>query len=192
MAIARRADPPPGSGRVLRIVERLEALDPAAARAARPELDDLAQVSSAIGAVRPNDFARNRIPRAQAELEAASREIAEATDRILTLAERLSASGDGAVASSVAADAIELFEACGFRDLVGQRLSQVHEILAELRTRLEDVAGSLRVTDAARPETDADERRRRLLLNGPGLDGPAVTQDAVDKLMEDAWRPSET
>ena len=187
MADAKLKKGQPGSRRVMGIVRRLEPLAKANATAASHELRDLAEVSLAIGAVRPNDFARHRIPRARAELESLSREVEDATDRILAFAERLQGLQADAPQGGVAHDAIELFEACGFRDLVGQRLTHVLRMLDELGAKLEDISHRLQVTDAEHVETPDEERRRRLLCNGPGLNGPAVNQARVDAMMQSAW-----
>ena len=79
---------------------------------------------------------------------------------------------------------MEIFEACTFQDITGQRISKVVDTLDHIEKRLERFATVMGVEDAALVETDADRRKRENILNGPALNGPEVAQDTIDKMFD--------
>lgn len=167
------------------VADRLRPIAAAAAPPIGMQIDGLAasldQMGAEIGELRPNALAKQLIPHALAEIETIGKEIDGGVEQILASAEQLmSPDGQGDAAEAQAA---ALFEACVFRDLVGQRLTHVRRLLENIRARLEAAAEQLHVTDADHVETEEERRRRDLLCNGPGLDGPELSQDQVDSLM---------
>jgi chemotaxis protein CheZ len=75
-----------------------------------------------------------------------------------------------------------ILEACAFQDLTGQRLSKVTNLIDDLEPRLADLANQSRLEEAVAPETSESRRRRDMMLNGPALRGPEVTQATIDDL----------
>jgi chemotaxis protein CheZ len=119
-----------------------------------------------------------------------------ATDTILAAAERI----DGIVqpllgdtdsrtqtnAQEIADAVIEIFEACNFQDIAGQRISKVVESLQFIEQRIANMVDVWRALDL-RPKKEPEkekERSDRDLLNGPALatDANVVSQDDVDAL----------
>jgi chemotaxis protein CheZ len=138
-----------------------------------------------ISNLRPNDLSEDRIPRAGAELHAVVQHTAEATNLIMAVAEDVMAadtSDPAAYQAFVSDKMMEIFEACTFQDITGQRIQKVVDTLTHIEQRLERFASVMGVEDAELEETLEDKRKRENLLNGPALNGPEVAQDDIDAL----------
>lgn len=98
-------------------------------------------------------------------------------------AEAILSTSNGA-ASDAHSHAIAILEACGFHDLIGQRLSKVADILGTLEARLNMVAGCPGVVDAEELETASERLCREQTIRGPALNGPEVSQSEIDVLFE--------
>ncbi|WP_181705933.1 protein phosphatase CheZ [Chthonobacter rhizosphaerae] len=132
------------------------------------------------------DMRHQRIPEAGLELDAIVEATEAATNTIMTAAE--------AIMSAVPADAdgyqqtvndriVEIFEACSFQDITGQRISKVVRTLGHLESRITTLVERLKImqiTDAPREETPEERRQRELILHGPQLSGEGVTQTDID------------
>jgi chemotaxis protein CheZ len=149
--------------------------------------DYIKQTRTEISNLRPNDLSADQIPGAGAELHAVVKHTAEATHSIMAAAEAVmsaDASDARAYQEFVTAKMMEVFEACTFQDITGQRIRKVVDTLTHIETRLERFASVMGVEDAVLEETDADRRKRENILHGPALNGPEVAQDAIDALFD--------
>jgi chemotaxis protein CheZ len=137
-----------------------------------------------IAALRPNDIREDRIPSAGLELDAVVKHTAEATNRIMNSAESIMCAdpADPAYADLVNEKVLEIFEACSFQDITGQRIRKVVDTLEHIEGRIMRFTEVMGVEDAAAEETEKDRRKKEQLLNGPALNGPEVKQDAIDAL----------
>jgi chemotaxis protein CheZ len=145
------------------------------------------QTRTEISNLRPNDLSADQIPGAGAELHAVVKHTAEATNAIMAAAEEvMGADVSDAIAYQefVIAKMMEVFEACTFQDITGQRIRKVVDTLDHIETRLERFASIMGVEDAEIEETQADKRKRENILNGPALNGPEVAQDTIDALFD--------
>jgi chemotaxis protein CheZ len=145
------------------------------------------QTRSEISNLRPNDLSSDQIPGAGAELHAVVKHTAAATNAIMAAAEEVmgaDTSDSLAYEAFVSGKMMEIFEACTFQDITGQRIAKVVETLDHIEKRLERFAEVMGVEDAAAVETDADRRKRENILNGPALNGPEVAQDAIDAMFD--------
>ncbi|MAM95198.1 protein phosphatase CheZ [Parvibaculum sp.] len=125
-------------------------------------------------------FRTHKLQRAVSEQKVAVKEMEAAVDRILTAVEGMSEidfSDAASAGEKVAAGCDEIMEACCFQDMVGQRMSQVNETLAEIESTLAKLAEGQEAQPA--PPLQEDEG----LLNGPALPGAAMEQGAVDRLL---------
>jgi chemotaxis protein CheZ len=111
---------------------------------------------------------------------------AEATNRIMGAAETIMCADptDPAYADLVNEKVLEIFEACSFQDITGQRIRKVVDTLEHIEERIMRFTEVMGVEDAAAEETEKDRRKKEQLLNGPALDGPEVKQDAIDALFD--------
>ncbi len=101
--------------------------------------------------------------------ETAATKIMEAAEAISVWAS--SAERDGIARAAIAEKVSDIFEACSFQDITGQRIRRAIEHLQRVETMLSDmVAGETDVQMAPPPPLQQ-------------LDGPDLAQDEIDRLM---------
>jgi chemotaxis protein CheZ len=119
--------------------------------------------------------------------EQATQSILKATEEIDQAANTLSASMKGAHERGLAQDiqdrVVQIFEACNFQDLTGQRVSQVLETLKFVEEHVERLLAIWQGIEQFKPvvlEIDVNDDRR--LLNGPKLPGERdhASQNDID------------
>jgi chemotaxis protein CheZ len=144
-----------------------------------------------IGALQPHEIRENRIPAAGQELSAIVKATEHATNTIMECAETLmaaDASDAAAYKALVDEKMLVIFEACSFQDITGQRIAKVVETLQHIEERVARFADVMQVKDmegfVTESERDRAERRQRLMLHGPQLEGQAIGQSDVDSLIE--------
>lgn len=138
----------------------------------------------------------NRIVTATSELDQIVQATERATSDILNAAERVMEIA-GALPAELAEQgqtltdqATEIFTACSFQDITGQRISKVVNTLRYIDQRVAAMveiwgADALSgVKPAAAPA--ADGRHDSHLLNGPSMPGQGRTQDEIDALLAGA------
>lgn len=79
----------------------------------------------------------------------------------------------------------DVFEACSFQDITGQRVSKVVKSITYVEERVNTLTefwGSeeLEMVDVEQTEKTEDEK----LLNGPQLEGKGLSQDDIDSLFD--------
>lgn len=157
------------------------------------EIEGLAQyihqAKSEIAALRPHDIQDRFIASATDELDAIVEATETATNGILDAAEKIEAiSGDVSpeVSERLTEITTQIYEACNFQDITGQRITKVVRALKDIEERVGAlvIAFGAQPTPAAaadhaepKPLTDAD------LLNGPQLPNKASRQDEIDALL---------
>jgi chemotaxis regulatin CheY-phosphate phosphatase CheZ len=113
------------------------------------------------------------------ELAAIRSTAEDAAARILDSAERLLAFAEKEEAKKAEETILAIMTACGFHDLVGQRITKITQTLDRvIATRLEAERG--------RKRAEAPSSGRRLALEGPGLPGEGhASQARIDALFGD-------
>jgi chemotaxis protein CheZ len=134
-----------------------------------------------------------RIPEAGRELDAIVEATEEATNTIMTAAEDIMAadpSDPDAYQAVVNDQIVRIFEACSFQDITGQRISKVVSTLSHLDDRINTLIERLKLMKIEPDqgtrrdvESEAERRRRELILHGPQHKGEGVSQDDVDALL---------
>jgi chemotaxis regulatin CheY-phosphate phosphatase CheZ len=124
-----------------------------------------------------------------ASTERATSDILNAAERIMEVAGQLPA--EHAEAGQVLTDqATEIFTACSFQDITGQRISKVVNTLRYIDQRVNAMVEIWGIenlpTAGAKPDANADTRQNAHLLNGPALPGQGRTQDEIDALLAGA------
>ncbi len=147
-----------------------------------------------IAALRPKDQANNRLDIATNELDAivstterASIDILQSAERLMEVAGRLKRLGaDADLVSDIENEVTNIFTACSFQDLTGQRTSKVVNALRYVEQRINAMISiwSIEGVKAAAPAGPTDTRPDAHLLGGPRDDG--VNQNDVDALMSGA------
>lgn len=145
-----------------------------------------------IAALTPHDLEKSRLPRAGLELDAIVEQTEEATNTIMTSAEEIMAAL-GADNFEEHRDKVQdaimnIFEACSFQDITGQRISKVVHTLDHIEKRVKDLRDLMGVTDehleAARKSEELEsEAKSDPLAQGPSLKGEGIDQSEVDALM---------
>jgi len=127
------------------------------------------------------------------ELRAVVTGTESATDTILAAAERIDAivqphqsSTDDAVsadAREIADCVVEIFEACNFQDITGQRITKVVDSLQFVEQRIASMIDVWKTLDLG-PQPAGGDADKPKLVNGPALEGDTgvVSQDDVDAL----------
>jgi chemotaxis protein CheZ len=142
-----------------------------------------------IGMLQVHDLKNSRIPSAGQELSAITKSTEQATNTIMECAEAVMAadgSDPAAYKAMVEAKMMVIFEACSFQDITGQRIAKVVETLEHIETRVARFAEVMRDKDLegflTEHERQRKERKDKLLLNGPQLEGEGVVQSQVDAM----------
>jgi chemotaxis protein CheZ len=142
-----------------------------------------------IGMLQVHDLKNSRIPSAGQELSAITQATEQATNTIMECAEAVMAADAGDAAAykaMVEAKMMVIFEACSFQDITGQRIAKVVETLEHIESRVARFAEVMRDKDLegflSENERQRQERKDKLLLNGPQLEGEGVAQSQVDAM----------
>lgn len=137
-----------------------------------------------------SDINTTRIPEAGKELDAIVQATEQATDTIMEQAECLMASeaSDLETYQAEVNDALlQIFEACSFQDITGQRISKVVDVLNFIDhrvARLAEVIGTHgEPGELTKEEAEREKRKEELMLHGPQSDEDAISQDDVDKML---------
>jgi chemotaxis protein CheZ len=151
-----------------------------------------------IADLRPDDINLEHLPAATDELtaivgstEQATHTIFEAVESIDALTDKM----DPEVAEKVSAAVTSIFEACGFQDITGQRITKVvtalQKVEAKVDALLQAFGDDIKRDGAPRsPEkrtttpSGAPARPDEHLLNGPQLPENAISQDDIDALFK--------
>lgn len=157
------------------------------ASAAEPHADSVTALKLSLASLM-TDAEGRRLTRAAAELGAAVESMEKAAQTVLAAAESIDdgmrsmacahASGAGCeLAPDIQERIAQIYEACNFQDLAGQRIGKVIALLGHLEEQLAQAAAG----DVKDAQT---EKRDGGLINGPRLDGAAghVDQHDVDRL----------
>jgi chemotaxis protein CheZ len=153
--------------------------------------DYVSHIKKEIGALRANELYRTRLPGAHDELGNVVNATASATNSIMSAAEEILGYTEDdfeTYRNQVQTKVLEIFEACSFQDITGQRISKVVEHLAQVEKRLSHFAAAVNARDGdVAPDFEEAARQTRkelLLLNGPADEGSGVSQDDIDSLFD--------
>jgi chemotaxis protein CheZ len=145
-----------------------------------------------IGLTRPSDIKDKHIPTATDELDAVVEATAEATGTIMDCCDVIQSKADavgGEEGAAIGGEIIKIYEACSFQDITGQRITKVVTTLKTIEdkvSQLVQVLGdNLPLKDHGEEDENAGKTVEEMLLNGPQMPDKAITQEDIDKLLED-------
>lgn len=129
---------------------------------------------------------------AENELKLVVKATEDATNRIMEAAETIMTADPEDPATyhtTVESNVMEIFEACSFQDITGQRINRVVETLDFVDYRIHKIAKFLGIENE-KEARDFDEtaflerlqRKDDLILHGPQDDGKGVSQNDIDNL----------
>ena len=151
---------------------------------------------SEIADLRPDDINAEHLPTATDELSAivgateqATNTIFEAVETIENLAEKLPEE----MADQVSTAITSIYEACGFQDITGQRITKVVTALQKVESKVDALlhafgddlipAGAPKEPEKkTKAPSGAPARPDEDLMNGPQLPEDAISQDDIDAL----------
>jgi len=169
------------------------------------ELEELSSFIEAtkaeIAAIRPKEIPDEHIPEATDELDAVIEATEVATNSIMEAAEMIEAVAEGVSdeQADILSQAItQIYEACSFQDITGQRIHKVVGALKEIEQKVETVVEKFGPDRETREEL---KRKRQAekdavegadgeineedLLQGPQMAEVANSQDEIDALLAD-------
>ncbi len=158
------------------------------------EVEELAQtVASAraeIAALKADDINDSHIPSATDELDAIVAHTAAATDIILECCETLDALGptlSGEASAKLQDVTTRVYEACGFQDITGQRITKVVHTLQAIEGKVGNIIAVFHrdaiAAGSALPVGDLAAEEEVSLTNGPQLPANAMDQSDIDALL---------
>lgn len=169
------------------------------------ELEELSafieSTKAEIAAIRPEEIPDEHIPEATDELDAVIEATEVATNSIMEAAEMIEsvAAEISDEQASILSNAVtQIYEACSFQDITGQRIHKVVGALKEIEQKVETVVEKF----GPDPETREELKRKRKaekeavdeagedfeeeeFLQGPQMAESANSQDEIDALLAD-------
>ena len=169
----------------------------------RDDLEELASyirdTKTEIMNLSPEEISEEHLPSASVELDAIVNATEKATNAIMEAAEQIETIGGevgGEVTEKILEATSQIYEACGFQDITGQRISKVVTAMQEIEDKIDDLIGVFGDGDeGAREERRRardklrDQKRQEAIAEGELLEGPqlpdaAVSQDDIDSLFD--------
>jgi chemotaxis protein CheZ len=161
------------------------------------EVESLARyivtAKSEIAALRPDEIMSEHLPSATDELDAIVGSTEEATNGILQAMESLeslTAEMTPDLAEKVTGAVTQVYEACNFQDITGQRITKVVKALKHIESKVDALVAAFgdeiaKYKSAHPQETPEAEPKATdaALLNGPQLPDNASKQDDIDALL---------
>ncbi|MET1027030.1 MAG: protein phosphatase CheZ [Dongiaceae bacterium] len=162
------------------------------------ELEQLAQyilsAKQEIAALLPDDITSEHLPTATDELDAIVGATEEATNGILQaveIIEGLTAEMAPEVAEKITDAVTQVYEACNFQDITGQRITKVVRALKHIENKVEALVAAFgdeiqkyRALHPQKQQPAAEsEKSDAALLNGPQMPDDAAKQAEIDALL---------
>ena len=126
-----------------------------------------------------------------ASTEQATSDILDSVERVDTLIRNIQTQTSDAYVNSMIDEILEkivnVFEACNFQDITGQRITKVVKTLKFVEERVNamiEIWGGEAIAEAAVQSTQKSEDHEASLLNGPARDGDGCKQSDVDALFD--------
>jgi chemotaxis regulatin CheY-phosphate phosphatase CheZ len=184
---------------VLDAIERIERLIAQRAEGPEPErvrvdlvemMDAITRTKAEIASIRPARDSANHFDQASSELDAIVGTTEKATSDILASAERVQEIAwtlreqgvDASVCDLLDANAAEVYSACSFQDLTGQRIRKVIEVLRFLEARIDAMIKIWRLDDLEFVPVD-DARLVSAPAPHTAAAGNGLHQRAVDEII---------
>lgn len=186
-----------GRGQVIEIINSvINKIEPSVdQREVYRHIAELAQIiddlKKQISSYAPQHVKNTHIPDATDELDEVVKATAEATNTIMGICEEIEtiASGiDEVKHQEISARVTQIFEACSFQDITGQRIKNVITTLRVIEEKVDKIMDTLgdkvglKVSDSRFVKTVSVDDDKSL-LNGPQMADKAITQDDIDKLL---------
>ncbi|GAA6210769.1 hypothetical protein NBRC116602_05090 [Hyphomicrobiales bacterium 4NK60-0047b] len=165
----------------------------------------IAKTREEIASIKPNDEQDNQIITATEELSAIVESTENATNTILEAAEEIQEAAwslretgaDNDPCDKIDEKTTDIYTACSFQDITGQRTTKVVQALCYIENRVNamidiwDLQGETGDNNKGPIQENSDTRPDSHLLNGPALKGDGLEQGCVDTMLTDSTENSE-
>ncbi len=139
----------------------------------------------------PEHVKNSHIPDATDELDAVISATANATNTIMGICEEIegiAAGVEGDAKDQLVNKVTEIYEACTFQDVTGQRIKKVVTTLHVIEEKVDRIISTLGTTVGLKANAHKIEKTVSVdddasLLNGPQMPDKAITQDDIDRLL---------
>lgn len=114
--------------------------------------------------------------------EAATGQIMDSCEKIQNFAKDI----DDPKAQSITDETLNIFEACSFQDITGQRVNKAVKALFDIETRIDkllEILGQDGRFNISHDETEDTREGDERLKNGPQAAEQAMTQEDIDRLL---------
>lgn len=107
-------------------------------------------------------------------------------DAVDALRAQLSDPAQIALLDKISQNGMDVFEACSFQDITGQRVNKVVKSITYVEQRVEALVKVWGESELADVEVEpaAEKTEVEALLNGPQLEGEGLSQDDIDSLFD--------
>lgn len=146
----------------------------------------IANAKAEIAALRVDDITDNHIPFATDELDAIVEHTATATNAILTSCETLDAVAadlSGEQAAKLQDATTQIYEACSFQDITGQRITKVVGTLKAIEVKIAQIVNTFGCGSGHEAVKAPEIPEETALLNGPQHHTVAMDQSDIDRLL---------
>lgn len=180
------------------VIERMQTVTGMSVETMYKEINSLSdfiqEARSDLSQLSTDDIQKDFIPTATDELDAIVEATEQATGRIMDNCDKVqevASSLEGEPQDTLVAAVTDIFEACAFQDITGQRISKVVSTLKKIEERVENFAQVLGEATGIENPRDTQENMTdepaelsdEDLMNGPQLPGQSISQDEIDKLL---------
>jgi chemotaxis protein CheZ len=161
------------------------------------ELESLADyirnTKGEIAALRPDEVTEEFLPTATDELDAVVAATADATNAIMDAVEEVEnvmGGLDGEASQKLMDATTRIYEACGFQDITGQRITRVVKALKHIEEKVDALVAAFG-SEIERNKAEHPEMEEEMegpiddadLLHGPQMEGEGQSQDDIDALL---------
>ena len=171
------------------VVSKVEASEQISREMIYKEISDLKKIieeaRAEMGASRAGDINNKHIPTATDELDAVVEATAEATGDIMDSCEAIEKVLESSPSDEISDAVTKIYEACSFQDITGQRITNVVSTLKKIEDKVGKILDVLGINDNEHEEDDDADGEDEQLMNGPQMPDKAITQEDIDKLLED-------
>ena len=147
-----------------------------------------------IAALSPDEVKEDFLPTASGELDAIIEATADATNLIMDsteIIEEVMSGLKGKNADQLMAATTSIYEACGFQDITGQRITKVVSTLKEIEEKVDDLVAVFAGNSTSQAKNSkkkaASKGKKEItdedLLNGPQASEQAKSQAEIDVLL---------
>ena len=158
-------------------------------------VDYIKTVRAEIATIGPEEVQAKYVRPSSDQLDAVVAATEEATGAILDAVERIESIADNLTdkktATALGTEVTNIYEACNFQDITGQRISKVVKSLHHIESKLWEMAATFgseatetKTESPQQEETATDSSDENNLLDGPQLPGNARSQEEIDALFE--------